>query len=717
MPILRITLSLVALFFSSLIPAFSEGTKQIMPFSNAKGQLCIDKSRNDFAFYDASPEFRLNIYIASVSEKICFGFGMMTLPDSTATIEFRIKAPDGSVAFGPTTVPFSGSGFINSYNQAVIGPFFTAGGYDPVVFQPLMTGNYYFEFYYPPSDTGGYSEGSRCQFSYFDITVKDPAGRAIDGRVWSKAWQFNSGNVDPPPSLYRFYAKMNILSDDSIVTQVDCNGFIGGTFSISSNQTGCSTTGNFLTDRLSTPGFNTYPQYKIFLNDPDSTVFPTGKLVSGIIPPVTVTPNCATGAVDFGVRVARDGMVELLIDVNLSVSPDPLDVRVTAPVLANPGGGGFNIIHWNGLNSSMVPVPNGTPMNVQVSYVSGLTHLPIYDIEYNDNGYKVMQIRPSGSQLKIYWDDSLLPFGTSNTVEGCDDSFGCHTWGYDIGNINTINSWWYVSRNNIPSIPFVITRKPAKPLNINGPFSICKGSKENHYSITPDPSSSEYFWSFSGSGATITATGSSISIDLSDSASSGILSVFGRNPDCGDGQACNVNISVNPIPKVTLQPFDSVCFNKPEFPLTGGLPLGGIFTIDGLQSERFNPQNESRGLHTIIYTYTATTGCSSSDTMQIAISVGHECDPVFYIPNAFSPNGDGLNDVYKPVVRNVYKFLMQIYNRQGELIFSGNDFNTGWDGTFNGQRCPTGVYLFKVTYENSPSGGELSTFTGTVTLI
>ena len=52
---------------------YSEGTKQVMPAASAHGQLCIDKYRNDFAFYDASTAYQLNIAIADVSETIRFG--------------------------------------------------------------------------------------------------------------------------------------------------------------------------------------------------------------------------------------------------------------------------------------------------------------------------------------------------------------------------------------------------------------------------------------------------------------------------------------------------------------------------------------------------------------------------------------------------------------------------------------------------------------------
>lgn len=119
-----------ALFCLFIFPLFlyPEGTRQVMPVASAKGQLCINKSRNDFAFYDGLPEFRLNIAVADPSEKIRFGFGRVIGTYATDLV-YRIKDPSGNVVFGPFAVPASGAGYITSYSQAVAGPFPGAGGY------------------------------------------------------------------------------------------------------------------------------------------------------------------------------------------------------------------------------------------------------------------------------------------------------------------------------------------------------------------------------------------------------------------------------------------------------------------------------------------------------------------------------------------------------------------------------------------------------------
>ncbi|HLW40157.1 MAG TPA: gliding motility-associated C-terminal domain-containing protein [Brumimicrobium sp.] len=68
----------------------------------------------------------------------------------------------------------------------------------------------------------------------------------------------------------------------------------------------------------------------------------------------------------------------------------------------------------------------------------------------------------------------------------------------------------------------------------------------------------------------------------------------------------------------------------------------------------------------------------------------------FVIPNVFSPNGDGENDVYYITSMGLEEFELIILNRWGNVVFESNDPNEGWDGTFNGAPCTEGVYFYKL---------------------
>jgi gliding motility-associated-like protein len=78
-----------------------------------------------------------------------------------------------------------------------------------------------------------------------------------------------------------------------------------------------------------------------------------------------------------------------------------------------------------------------------------------------------------------------------------------------------------------------------------------------------------------------------------------------------------------------------------------------------------------------------------------------------YIPNAFTPNGDGLNDDFRLLgipEENILHYSMQIYNRWGQMIFTTNDIMQPWDGKTNGTLCQEGVYIWMIYYEGETSG-------------
>lgn len=89
-------------------------------------------------------------------------------------------------------------------------------------------------------------------------------------------------------------------------------------------------------------------------------------------------------------------------------------------------------------------------------------------------------------------------------------------------------------------------------------------------------------------------------------------------------------------------------------------------------------------------------GCVLSDTIQVRF----RCDTKIFMPTAFTPNGDGLNDLFKPVVQSVddgvYSF--QVYNRWGQLVFETNDPEAGWDGEQFGREADEGIYTYVVRF-------------------
>lgn len=86
-----------------------------------------------------------------------------------------------------------------------------------------------------------------------------------------------------------------------------------------------------------------------------------------------------------------------------------------------------------------------------------------------------------------------------------------------------------------------------------------------------------------------------------------------------------------------------------------------------------------------------------------------------YFPNAFTPNGDGLNDVFTYRANLVESVTLQIFNRWGELMFSTDQLDVGWDGTYQGTVAPQGTYVYKAQVQDQL--GNDFTQTGQVLLL
>lgn len=84
-----------------------------------------------------------------------------------------------------------------------------------------------------------------------------------------------------------------------------------------------------------------------------------------------------------------------------------------------------------------------------------------------------------------------------------------------------------------------------------------------------------------------------------------------------------------------------------------------------------------------------------ADTSYYTIT-GKDCKPYYYIPSAFTPNGDGLNDIFKVEGENIVRVEMEIFNRWGEMIFKENSITAGWDGNYKTTACPEGVYIYSI---------------------
>ena len=531
MNVRHIIVFLVTIFFLPALATFGEGSKQLRPDTTHQAYLTITGPSwwpECFATSDCDDDHKLFVRIASPSEKIYFGFG-------TTGLVFRIKK-DGMVVFGPKIIYINAQGYIKYNSQAIAGPnVLDVHGYNAFAFAPGIPGDYSIEF--DPQPT----------IARFDISVIDTALyplAAIDGRLWSKDWLISMGSSTVPNNS--FLATMYIYSDDSVVTSIYFNNMLPNGIQFVANRNGLyPPPALFDTSRMSRNCLCLFPQYKIFLCNPDSNQFPTG--TNGLIQNgVTVTPQC-DGSVMLTFSANKPGIVNVEIEVNPLPGHQPEDVTLTSTVIA-----GTNTIIWNGLNGLGVPVPSGAVVGITVSYVNGLTNLPLFSVEKNLNGFIVQLVRPPGPPLAIYWDDSLLPWwGGVAQLSGCYSSLpsnGCHTWdggnNWGLGQSNTVNSWWYSASSNINLGNVTLVGPPEQVANILGSLQPCLYNTES-YTVQPDPlpgaDQNRYNWVLADAGTgtillDLMDMGSTINIDFSSfPAGQKWLKVRGNSTACGFG--------------------------------------------------------------------------------------------------------------------------------------------------------------------------------------
>lgn len=110
-------------------------------------------------------------------------------------------------------------------------------------------------------------------------------------------------------------------------------------------------------------------------------------------------------------------------------------------------------------------------------------------------------------------------------------------------------------------------------------------------------------------------------------------------------------------------------------------------------------------------TNTLPNGCEVSDRYTVVVLN----DALVWVPTAFTPNGDGKNDYYGPIGKVPDGYKLQIYNRNGEVVYESRTINDRWNGWWKGKRQPMGVYIYVIYYKDMQNKQHQQK--GTLTLI
>jgi len=210
--------------------------------------------------------------------------------------------------------------------------------------------------------------------------------------------------------------------------------------------------------------------------------------------------------------------------------------------------------------------------------------------------------------------------------------------------------------------------------------------------------------------------GVGILIDNAQPAHSGTYT-FVATDDRGCTSEKSIQVTVIPTPDPAIPNGDTLLLEEGESIDAGD----GFMTYSwstGDSSQTIVPATE--GWYNV--TVTTTNDCQATDSVYVKFLEEPPFEPAqyFYIPNAFTPDGDGRNDVFRAVLSSqqlsIVNFQLSVFDRWGGQVFETEDIGQGWDGTKNGQALQEGVYVYRVTFKTYGDPSE-RIITGTVAVI
>ncbi len=385
--------------------------------------------------------------------------------------------------------------------------------------------------------------------------------------------------------------------------------------------------------------------------------------------------------------------------VNVTASPYPV-AAIAGPTVTCSGTNvqlsatGGNTYAWNtSANTNNITVaPTSNTTFSLVAYNGSCADTAFLNMVVNQNA----NAQINGSNSICIGDSVLLnAAGGTNYLWSNGSTFTS----IKVGPTSTMSYSLVANLSNCPGTALItITVNQIPVALVSNDTAICEG---NNLSLTSS-GGSNYIWN---DGALTSTNNISPGIGLS------IYTVSVSNGNCID--IASVNITVNPTP-VANAGIDKTIVSGGTVVLNGSSGPNYLWSPStGLSCNTCaNPIVKPETTTMYILTVTNSNGCSSSDTVMINIEL--LCGDLF-IPNAFSPNNDGQNDVFAVKGNCFSSFHLDIFDRWGEIIFTSDNQLLGWDGTYKTKDLNSDVFVYKLIGELN-DGGSI-TKEGSVTLI
>jgi len=518
----------------------------------------------------------------------------------------------------------------------------------------------------------------------YDLTVTDDNGCSVDTLGW---------NIIGPPA---------VTFSSVTFTDETCNGSCDGTITVASA---------------------TATQYSIN----GGTFAPTAVFNGLCSGPYTITAEDINGcSIDTTITIGSPPAVTLV------VSPDTtICIGGTATITAIAGGGigGFNYAWDSGDLTATINVSpaanqsycvtvtdgNGCPapaamcVNINLNPALQATALSDQGICPGDVASISAMATGGDGNYSYTWDNGIGPGQAQNVAPGSTTVYtvtvtdGCET--------PSASDNLTITVNPLPTIDFTpdVTDGCA-PVTVN-------------FTETGQPAGSQCFWDFGDGNANINC--GTVSNTYNDPGCYDVTLTVISDLGCTDLLTYPSLVCVYPYPNAAFsfgpQPTSvlntDITFTNQS---TGAISYSWEFGTNGILggSAQTDPTfafpNANPGTYQVCLTATSDYGCQDSICQLVVIDE----EFIVYVPNAFTPDDDNINELFTPVVIGAdplnYKFM--VFNRWGELIFDSQILGQGWDGNHNGMPAQEDVYVWKLEVVNAMNN-EKHAYKGHVTLL
>jgi hypothetical protein len=255
------------------------------------------------------------------------------------------------------------------------------------------------------------------------------------------------------------------------------------------------------------------------------------------------------------------------------------------------------------------------------------------------------------------------------------------------------------------SITVNVSLLPEMSATPTGTTEMCQGSENTTYETTGSANALSYMWVLTPETAgTVSGNGTVGIVNWNDEFSGPVdVTVYGVN-DCGDGISSEaLTVTINALPVVTAELIDTVNYYVEPFELTGGLPLGGTYSGDGVTDGWFDPEAAGLGSHTITYTYFDANSCENfAEAVIVVDEVAGINDFAEGINFGIYPNPNkGVFTLSVNSIENT-SFSLRIINALGVEVYNEADvsLNKEYKNTIDLSSYEEGLYFVNIIYND-----------------